>query len=138
MQHRQTLDVRILNSTFYISSSFEIKSMRCRHVKPRSCCNIIRVITERRRISTDLYVPIAHLFVSPVLSFFTGINFIWPKTISQRIKPMMATKSISNGTMVPTIALNTNEMKTQTRGMPIHACIVCTPKGIFAKARFNA
>ena len=80
----------------------------------------------------------AHLFVCPVLLSFTGMNLIIPYTISEIIKPKTATRIASKGRMVENPIRNKNELTNPMRISARQAHTVCTPIGIFAKARFIA
>jgi hypothetical protein len=83
-------------------------------------------------------VPMAHLFVCPVLLSFTGMNLIMPYKISATTKLKTPTIVTSKGRMVETPRRIKNESKKKTRDTARQAQIVCTPIGIFANARFIA
>ena len=80
----------------------------------------------------------AHLFVCPVLSSFTGMNLIMPYKISISMGVNNPTMIASKGRMVETPKRNKDENKTAARDTKRKAHRICTPIGIFAKARFNA
>ena len=81
-------------------------------------------------------VPMAHLFVCPVLLSFTGMNLIMPYKISETIIVKTPTMIASNGMMVENPRRSKNESINTTRDAARQANTLCTPIGIFAKARF--
>ena len=86
----------------------------------------------------DETVPIAHLFVCPILLSFTGMNLIMPYKISETIIVKTPTIVTSKGRMVETPRRSKNESINTTRDAARQAQIVCIPIGIFAKAIFAA
>ena len=83
-------------------------------------------------------VPMAHLFVCPVLLSSTGINLIMPYKISETIIVKNPEMIASKGRMVVTPKRSKNESEKATRDAARQAHTVCPPIGIFANARFSA
>ena len=79
----------------------------------------------------------AHRFVCPVLLFFTGMNLIIPNKISVTMKDKTPKIIASKGTMVETPRRCKIESVNITRDPTRQVHTVCTPIGIFAKARFS-